>query len=254
MAKKNKEIVKVKEEEALPEFLAKTEGTTEGLENMRAGDLLIPRLILMQALSPRVVDKDGAESGDMFNSVTNELVLAEGESMLFVPVYHYIEWIKWADRESSESILDRSLDPESVLAQSAARQEKRTNLKGQEVWVVTEYHNFVVLVPEMNPRVPMVISCAKTNHRQGKKLLSLARFRGKYPLYAGKYSFRSKIAENKDGNKYYTFDFDNAGFVKDEALFNEAKELYPTIRTAFEESRLVADQQPEEEKLDETEI
>jgi hypothetical protein len=100
----------------------------------------------------------------------------------------------------------------------------------------------------------MVISCAKTNHRQGKKLLSLARFRGKYPLYAGMYSFRSKIAENRDGNKYYTFDFDNAGFVKDEDLFNEAKELYPTIKTAFEESRLVADQQPEEEKLDETEI
>lgn len=249
-----KKVNLAKTPEPLPAFLAKTEGSNEGLENMRAGDLLLPRCILMQALSPKVAAKE-AQSGDIYNSVTGDCILTEGTDTLIVPVYHYLEWIKWADRESSEGILDRSLDPNGVLAQSAARQEKRSNSKGAEVWVVTEYHNFVCLFPDMLPRIPIVISCAKTNHRRGKKLLSLAKFRGSYPLYAGLYSFKVELSENLDHQKYYTFAFDNAGWNKDEKLFEEAKELYSVVSEAFKTRRLVTDQEPEsEEEIDEDEM
>ena len=67
----------------------KTEGN-RGSENVGTDDLVIPRLEIVQALSPAVKKGDpgyikGAELGDLTNSVTRKNY---GESVLVIPVHY----------------------------------------------------------------------------------------------------------------------------------------------------------------------
>lgn len=215
----------------------------EGLENMRPGDLLVPRLVLMQALSPDVVAETNLP-GQILNSITKEIWVDKDKEVEFIPVYHYLEWIRWGDRETGEGILERSLDPEGALAQMAMRQIKHSTSKGIDVFTSTEYHNFVSIFPTIDAAIPVVISCAKTNAKKGRKLLGLARYRGRFPLYMGKYTIKAVIESNAANQKYYTFDFANAGWINRETV-EPLKELYDTLKTAFQQRKLLSHQQEE---------
>lgn len=250
--KKETALAKTHDEDA-PKWLqpVKEEDVVEGLENMRPGDLLVPRLVLLQALSPQVNEGDNI-AGQIINSITGEVWIDKDEKENFIPVYHYIEWIQWGDRDLKEGIIARSLDPNGKLAQMAMRAQKYTDSKGVEQFMVTEYHNIVTIFPEIDDKMPIIISCAKTNHKKGRKLLGLARYRGRYPLYAGQYSIQSNMEENQAGQKYYVFDFANAGWAAKE-LFEALKELYSQIKDAYDQRKLFADQQDREHEAAEHE-
>lgn len=224
----------------VPEYILEDEEMgAAGLENMEARDMVIPRLIIMQGLSPAVVAGE-AVIGEIRSSVTKEVILGRDEECAFIPIYHYKEWISWADRSSNEGILDRSMDPDSELAQAALRGDKREDDRGREVRVVTEYHNFAVLVPNISLEFPMILSCARTNHKKGRQLLALARYRGNRPLFAGKYLMSASMETNKAGDDYFVYDFLNAGFA-DAEEYNAAKALYEGLKEAYAQRRIVAD-------------
>ena len=239
--------------EKIPSFLNVTpEGeVVQGMENVRPQDILIPRLILLQALSPSVAEGDKFNAGDIINSVSQELWAKREVPVEFIPIFHYLEWIEWGDRLLGESWTDRSLDPNGKLAQMSSRGEKKQNTKGEEVFAVTEYHNFVAMFPEISEEILVVISCAKSNHKRGKQLIALSRYRGRYPMFAGKYSLQSEIETNRQGQKYYTFSFNNAGWA-DKEHFDMCEKLYAGIKDAFDQRRLQADQL-QEEKIGEEE-
>ncbi|MEY2824474.1 MAG: Vibrio phage, partial [Pseudomonadota bacterium] len=72
-----------------------------GAENVSTDDMIIPRIELVQALSPARNKKDaayveGAEEGMLFNNVTRELY---GEFVLVIPVYYVKQYLVWKDRK-----------------------------------------------------------------------------------------------------------------------------------------------------------
>jgi hypothetical protein len=82
---------------ALDDQLRKMSGL--GTENVKAQNILIPRLVILQALSPQVNKKkaeyiDGAEVGDFCNTATGDIYK---QSVTIIPVYfitNYLEWMK----------------------------------------------------------------------------------------------------------------------------------------------------------------
>lgn len=81
----------------LPTFAGQT---GRGSENIRADDLVIPRLAIIHALSPERKKNDpayiqGAEEGLLFNSVTRELYK---EPVLVIPIYYRLEYVLWRPR------------------------------------------------------------------------------------------------------------------------------------------------------------
>lgn len=81
-----------------PEFA----GTGRGSENVNTDDLQIPRIGIVQSLSPERKKNDpayieGAEEGHMFNSVTRELFK---DPLLVIPVYYRKEFFLWRVRAS----------------------------------------------------------------------------------------------------------------------------------------------------------
>ena len=196
-----------------PSFIPQS---TEGLENVRQEDLIIPRIVLEQALSPGV--KGGTFAvGDLINSLSEELICPFGGSRLITPIKHWIEWIEWISREDGGGIKARSTDPTSELAKRCAANEK-CMVQGREVPAVTEYHSFLVALVDgetPSPEDVVCLSLGKTNHKVGRELLTKARQR-QAPLDAGVYSLSAEEASNKKGDDYFIFKLGNAGFVNEE--------------------------------------
>jgi len=198
----------------------------------------------LQGLSPQVTEQD-YRAGQIIQSLTQEIWVDRDSVGLFTPVFHYPEWIEWADRETGEGIIQRSLDPKSDLAQMAMRGEKRATQSGLQTFVVTEYHNFVALFPAISIQQPVIISCAKTNHKKGRQLLALATYREGVPLFAGEYSISAITEKNKAGQSYFVYQFMNHGWATQQ-VYEEAAKLYVIAMEAYTQRRLFADQQQRE--------
>ncbi len=208
-------------------------GSNEGLEDLRAEDIILPMLVQAQSLSPKVVEEEW-RSGELRCSLTGDLLAEKEESLEFVPVFHWLEWIVWGDRNASEGIIERSVDPAGALA-TRCKNGNPPDENGREV---TEYHQFAIFFPKFGEQI-YAMGCAKTKYRKAQRLLSLARFRPNSPLYAGQYTVRSVLAKNKAGQAYYTFEFANAGWCP-EVGYPYAKEQYQAMREAFKAQRLQA--------------
>jgi len=201
----------------MPKYI---EQSDEGLDHLGSEDLFIPRLTIMQALSPGVQD-ESYTSGQAVNLLTEEVWLEKDKPKEFIPLFHYKEWIKWASRESGQGMLDRSMDPNSPLALSARRMEKNEN--GD--FIATEYHNFIAIFREYGFNMPCIIPCARSNHKHGRKLLGLAKYRGRAPLYAGLYTIQVVQETNSNNQSYYVWKFANAGWIN-EKEYAAAKEMH----------------------------
>ena len=122
---KEKNAVAVKSENAVAvndDFFSSVAGS--GLENVRSNDLIIPRLTLLQALSPQVQPKKpeyimGAQVGDICDVGTQEIFEAP---LLFLPVHYVKQYLEWAPRSSGKGLVAIHDDP-SIVDQ-ASRDEK----------------------------------------------------------------------------------------------------------------------------------
>jgi hypothetical protein len=109
----------------LDDELLKMEGF--GTEHVSSANVLIPRLVVLQALSPQVNKKkaqfiEGAEVGDFCNVATGDIYK---ESVNVIPCHfitNYIEWIK-----NRGGLANNFGDDPSIL-QKAIRNEKNQNI------------------------------------------------------------------------------------------------------------------------------
>lgn len=78
-----------------------------GHENVTAADLIIPRITLLQALSPQINPKkgefiEGAQVGDICDVGMGELI---SDPMWFLPVYYSKAWLEWAPRSGGGGLV-----------------------------------------------------------------------------------------------------------------------------------------------------
>ena len=89
---------------SVPSVVDFTADAGAGLENVTQEDLIIPRLKLVQALSPQVQKHDGAyiegiSVGDVFNTVTNEFWSGE-KGLTVVPVSYKRVFLEWGPKKA----------------------------------------------------------------------------------------------------------------------------------------------------------
>lgn len=153
------------------------EGEIYGFEEMDAADLIIPRLKVIQALSPERIDGI-AQEGDILNSLTQEKL----NGKRFIPIKQYYSNIYWnADRNAEQRMICFAPDGRigegdfGTLACKTCKRNQWDNSKsGKEAQPkCTAYINFLGFV-EDDP-MPVIISFARTNYNEGRKMLSIAR-------------------------------------------------------------------------------
>lgn len=196
--------------------LALFAGSDDDFKDMRKKDMLLPRANILQANSPDV-SAGRYPAGTVMDSATKgEIIKPRTDGKFIVPLMMWLEWIEWNKKrgcDKKERIIERSVDPQSKLAQRADRWETYKNNDGRDVCTVTEYYNFIVAIidPKYNSYDDVYITgFARSSHRTGKMWLNRMyktriEVEGQYvkaPMWSMRWAFKTEM-EQKNGFSFY---------------------------------------------------
>lgn len=145
-----------------------------GLAPIEEEDRILPRLKLLQALSPEVLDKKGSP-GEFVNSISGENF---GREVNFIPLFWRKSRILWVPREEGGGIRCRSFDGKgSSTGENCLTCEKRLwKTEGKER-IQPECVSFINLITLVKNN-PVAISFGKTSYTAGKKFINLVTLKG----------------------------------------------------------------------------
>lgn len=217
----------------VPAYLQKKPGeAARGFENVRKEDLQLPRLKLLQALSPEVAAGKG-QPGDIVNSLSDTNY---GKELTFIPILSTYSRVWWEGKERDADILcssDDGLVPsprvENPPAETCAEcpNSKFTEKAGKELPpACTEFYNFPVLAAG---KEPAGLAFSRSKITVAKKLMSKAVYAGKgMDLFALKFKLRSKLEKGSKGD-YFNFDIVGCGYAT-EVEYKAAESFYQTLK------------------------
>jgi hypothetical protein len=211
--------------------LAAQNNVPMGFEDEDEGDMIIPRVKVIQTLSPERKEKLASE-GDVINSLTKDKL----NGKTFVPVFKFNSNILWKDRAEGGGIACQARDGKTGYESSgtcklckACRLNEFDNTKtGKDaIPKCTKYINFFGFIS--GERLPIILSFAKTNYNEGKKMYSLAKVTMQNMWNHG-YSLNEKLV-SKNGNEWYIFQVAATG-----ATSTEDREYGAQLYKAFRAS------------------
>jgi hypothetical protein len=224
-----KNQVAVKEEfelvtNEIPDFLKQG---NRGAENVGTDDMIIPRIELIQALSPvrKKSDPayiDGAEEGMLYNNVTRTLY---GTEVTVVPVYYTKQFLVWKDRKAGGG---GSNGFRGAFATKELADRAIADL-AEEALEVSDTAQHFVLVRNGDDWQEAVISMAKSKIKVSKRWNSLMRLTNT-DSFSRAYKLSATTETNARNESYFNFNVAALGFVNKD-LYERAEKLYETIRS-----------------------
>ena len=209
-------------------------GTPMGFEDEESGDVIIPRVKVIQTLSPERKDKI-AEEGDIINSLTKERL----NGKVFIPVFKFNNNVWWRDRSEGGGIkciardgkVGSTSDGTIIMCSQCRRCEFDNSKQGKDAMpTCTKYINFFGFFA--GERMPIILSFSKTCYNEGKKLYSLAKVTMQNMWNYG-YTMTEKLMA-KGGNEWYIPVMTAAG-ATDEEDRAFALELFKAYRNSMQD-------------------
>lgn len=209
----------------VPEYLRNGKG--RGSEEVQTKDMVLPRLEIVQALSPIKDDRHEtynpeAKEGDLFNTVTGELL---GDHIFFVPIYFRVEWLVWKDKDAGGGFFG------SFATQEQAMDRRKQVVENDDedadmIEVVDTPVQFGIIVDPDNPAKmeQIVISMARTKARVSRRWNSMIQIAGG-DRFSRVYEVGTMTDENKKKERFKNFTVKPAGFTP-EPIFRKCEELY----------------------------
>lgn len=225
----------------VPDYL-KDNTTTRGSENVTMEDLVIPRLEIVQGLSPAVKKGDpgyikGAEAGMLNNSVTRELY---GESVMVIPVYFMVQYLVWRDRKMAQNLGISSEGGFFGAFNTEREARERAAAEGGEakaITIIDTPQHFCLLINQNTGEVSEVmVSMPRTKAKISRQWNSLVKLNGG-DRFSRVYALSADYVKNAQGD-FYNFRIAAAGFPS-LGLFKQAETLYNNISSG--ERRVVMD-------------
>lgn len=213
-------------QDQVPDYLLNAKG--RGSENVTMEDMVIPRLEIVQGLSPAVKRGDpgfiqGAQMGMMNNSVTRKLY---GDAAFVIPVYYTKQWSVWRKRKDEDGksqeggFFGSYNTPEE--AQNRADQEGDPSIE----IIDTPQHLCLVLDEETGDIEEIMVSMARTKAKVSRKWNSMVKLAGG-DRFSRVYKLGTVLEKNSQGD-FYNFDVKLLGFPS-QMLFKKAEELYNSV-------------------------
>lgn len=209
-----------------------------GFENVRASDLGIPFLTIVQKGSAefdtthqKYKEKgiEGVKPGDVINILTREIVYRQGgEPLVVVPVHWDKFYMEWKPRTASGGGVVAAHRNETVLAGCHRNAKNLDELPNGNVIVTTAYFHVVTLdTDQVGTR--LMIGMSSTQLRKSRSWLNTAQsIRVKLPngsvitppLFSHKYELTT-VAENNDKGSWYGWSIKCAGMITDASLADD---------------------------------
>jgi hypothetical protein len=206
-----------------------------------AAQMIIPRLLLLQDLSPQVKERNaefvpGARPGLYHNSVTKGLAA----EVFFIPAHFVVRYIAWRPRASGGGLVDQSLTLQDVeqnfdqvgIGQWVGRMSPR---KGEDAITVEvkETPEWIGLCRSTSwDWMPMAISFVGTKAKAARAMnteISLMKLQGKNgkftpPSFYHEYCFTSGL-ETAGNDEWFGYVVRRTGFATDAEAVAEARQL-----------------------------
>lgn len=228
--------VALKEEKAvaLPSFMQGQTGL--GTENVGVGDVEVPRIKLMQALSPELEEYDTLKQGDFWHTLAEKNF---GTSFRICPIFVDKRFILWRPRKSGGGILARADDgihwspPHAEFAvkldsgqEVKWRTAKTVAASGLDKWgsanpadvnsppAATRMYSIVVSFPDHPDIFPAVVTLQRAAIKVGNKFIGKLKV-GQAPSFGRIFIMSSVSDHNAAGEKFYNYTFKMDGLVED---------------------------------------
>ena len=224
-----KNQVAVKEEfqlmsDTLPDYMKQG---NRGAENVGTEDMIVPRIELIQALSPVRKKSDpayieGAEEGMLYNNVTRALY---GTEVTVIPVYYTKQFLVWKDRKLGGG---GSNGFRGAFATEAAARDAIAQLAEDGLEVADTAQHFV-LVRNGDDWQEAVVSMSKSKIKVSKRWNSLMRLTNT-DSFSRAYKLSATVETNARNESYFNFNITALGFVTKD-MYERAEKLYETVRT-----------------------
>jgi len=151
-------------------FFAQNAG--DGLENVGSRDLIIPRITILQALSPQVQPKKpeyikGANIGDICDVGTQEIFESP---LIFLPVHYVKQYLEWAPRSTGKGLVKVHEDP--AILDDCGRDEKNrpTTKEGNLIAETAQFFGLNISAGGRRCFLPL----ASTQLKKARRWLTLA--------------------------------------------------------------------------------
>lgn len=179
-----------------------------GLENVTSKDLLVPRLTILQALSPQVNKRkseyiEGSEVGQIADVGTGE-VFPDG--VIFLPVYFRKDYLEWAPRDSGRGLVAIHSDP-AILDQTTRNDRNQPVLaNGNYIAETAQFFGLNLSTPDRRKCfVPMTSTQLKKARKwntlaSGEKLTRSDGSQYTPPLFYRTYNLTTAEESNNDGD------------------------------------------------------
>lgn len=208
----------------VPEWLQK--GSNRGSEQVESTDVVLPRIGIIQALSPQIKKNDpkyiaGSEQGMLWNTLTSELYGEEG--IIFVPILFRKEWIAFKDREKGGGFKGAWPFNEEVKARTEVEQME----DAADIEVLESHSHIGFIVKSDGTLEQAIIACTKSAIKFSRKINSLVTMSG-MDRFAKAYRVTAVETSGPKGD-YYTYDVKPMGFVTQDT-YKEAETLYEFLK------------------------
>lgn len=202
--------------------------STRGQEGVTIDDVTIPRIGMLQDLSPQIKKTkpeyiEGAEAGKLFNNVTEEIY---GDEVTIIPVMFRKEYLIWKDRDSGGGFRGAFSD------MSAAKDALAELEDGAQCDIKDTGQHFVLVVkPGSTADKPVleeaVISLSGGTMAASRQLNSLCKISGG-DRFARAYRV-SALEVNGAKGDYWSFKFHPLGYVP-ESMYKAGGAMYEAVK------------------------
>ena len=229
-----KEVANVEENQfpaTRPDFMS---DTARGQENVGMEDLTIPRLDVIQDLSPQHKENkpeyiEGAKPGLLFNSVSGRLY---GDKVFFIPVYFRKEWIIWRHQNAGGGFKGAfgSLAEAQAEFNAEGYAGKTIKVNGSDVdeyEIVDTAQHFGLVLNGDQTMEDIVISMAKSKAKVSRSLNTQVKMNGG-DRFSRVYEIKAIEDQNGAGQDYWNLNIKGLGFVSEE-MYHRAEALYEAI-------------------------
>lgn len=207
-----------KTEDKMPSYIK--EGQNRGNENVTNEDLQLPRIDVLQALSPQINKKkdeyiEGAETGMLFNTLTGELY---PDGISITPISFVKRFLVWVDRKKDSEgglrgVFDTADEAETFI-EAQADEDKLEMAPTAEHLVL------------MDDGTEVIISMAKSKMKVSRRFNSLIRLNGG-DRFGRRYRV-STVDDKSAQGEFQNIALANDGFPSED-VYHKAEALYEAI-------------------------
>ena len=202
------------------------ESAGRGNENVSSDSMTIPRIKLLQKMSPEV-DKhhanfiEGADPGDFLNSLTNENY---GSDLYAISVTFKDDHVVWKKREAGGGFLG--------TYRSAAEAETAISEQDKpEEFDLVQTHSLVLLLKDPKTGVlsmPVIMDFASSKLRVSRSWNSQISIKGG-DRFSGLWKLSAVATQNRSGQQFMNLDVSFEGWAQ-EADYKLAEEFYEKMK------------------------